>query len=123
VRSFDYPRFAEPLREPVGERAAALAAEAGIAIEHIGKKHVRKEAVVTKVLEGRGEHPGLVPIISAMEGSLAIVHRVLMPSSRWTIATCAPRVERPAIAVVGVRIRHGRPRMLNQYGCVLALLA
>jgi hypothetical protein len=52
----------------VRERAAALAAAAGITIEHIGKKHVRKEAVVTKVLEARGEHPGLVHIISAMEG-------------------------------------------------------
>jgi hypothetical protein len=68
VRIFDYPRFAEPLRERVRERAAALAAEAGVTIEHIGKKHVRKEAVVSKVLEGRGEHPGLVHIISAMEG-------------------------------------------------------
>jgi hypothetical protein len=68
VRIFDYPRFAEPLRERVRERAAALAAEAGIPIEHIGKKHVRKEAVVAKVLEGRGDHPGLVHIISAMEG-------------------------------------------------------
>jgi hypothetical protein len=67
VRIFDYPKFAEPLREQVRERAAVLAAEAGIPIEHIGKKHVRKEAVVAKVLEGRGEHPGLVPIISAME--------------------------------------------------------
>ena len=45
VRIFDYPRFAEPLRE----RAASLAAEAGVSIEHIGKKHVRKEAVVAKV--------------------------------------------------------------------------
>ena len=68
VRIFDYARFAEPLRERVRERAAALAAEAGLTIEHISKKHVRKEAVVAKVLEGRGEHPGLVHIISAMEG-------------------------------------------------------
>jgi hypothetical protein len=68
VRIFDYPRFAEPLREQVRERAAALAAAAGITIEHIGKKHVRKEAVAAKVLEQRGEHPGLVHVISAMEG-------------------------------------------------------
>jgi hypothetical protein len=52
----------------VREWAAALAVRAGIAIEHIGKKHVRKEAVVAKVLERRGEHPGLVHVISAMEG-------------------------------------------------------
>ena len=68
VRIFDYPRFAEPLRELVREQAASLAAEAGATIEHIGKKHIRKEAVVAKVLEQRGEHPGLVHVISAMEG-------------------------------------------------------
>jgi hypothetical protein len=68
VRIFDYPRFAEPLRELVREQAASLAVGAGITIEHIGKKHVRKEAVVAKVLEQRGEHPGLVHVISAMEG-------------------------------------------------------
>ena len=68
VRIFDYPRFAEPLRELVCEQAASLAAEAGATIEHIGKKHIRKEAVVAKVLEQRGEHPGLVHVISAMEG-------------------------------------------------------
>ena len=67
VRIFDYPKFAEPLRDRVRERAASLAAEAGVTIEHIGKKHIRKEAVVAKVLEQRGEHPGLVHIISAME--------------------------------------------------------
>lgn len=68
VRIFDYPRFAEPLRELVREQAASLAAEAGVTIEHIGKKHIRKEAVVAKVLEQRGEHRGLVHVISAMEG-------------------------------------------------------
>src|SRR5262249_45373796 len=35
VRIFDYPRFAEPLRDRVRERAAELAAGAGISIEHI----------------------------------------------------------------------------------------
>jgi hypothetical protein len=58
VRIFDYPRFAEPLRERVRERAAALAAEAGLTIEHIGKKHVRKEAVVAKVLRDAASIPG-----------------------------------------------------------------
>jgi hypothetical protein len=68
IRIFDYPRFAEPLRDSVREQAAALAAGAGITIEHINKKHVRKEAVVAKVLQQRGDHPGLVHVISAMEG-------------------------------------------------------
>jgi hypothetical protein len=60
VRIFDYPAFAATLREPVRERAASLASEAGIEIEHIAKSHIRKEAVVAKVLEQRGDHPGLV---------------------------------------------------------------
>jgi hypothetical protein len=48
-------------------RAAAVAMQAGIAIEHIAKSHVRKEEVVATVLARRGDHPGLVHIISAME--------------------------------------------------------
>src|SRR4029077_10510425 len=46
---------------------ASLAADAGVTIEHISKPHVRKEDVVARVLQHRGDHPGLVHIISAME--------------------------------------------------------
>ena len=67
MRIFDYPQFAATLRERVRERAALLAAQAGIVIEHIAKSHIRKEAVVAKVLETRGDRPGLVHVISAME--------------------------------------------------------
>src|ERR1700710_2442302 len=67
IRIFDYPEFAVTLREGVRAAAAALAAEAGVAIEHVAKSHVRKEAIVAKVLEQRGDHPGLVHVISAME--------------------------------------------------------
>jgi hypothetical protein len=67
VRIFDYPQFAATLRDCVRERAASIAAQAGITVEHIAKNHIRKEAVVAKVLERRGEHPGLVHVISAME--------------------------------------------------------
>jgi hypothetical protein len=67
IRVFDYPEFAMVLRERVREAAASLAAEAGIAIEHVAKGHIRKEAIVAQVLEQRGEHPGLVHVISAME--------------------------------------------------------
>jgi hypothetical protein len=48
-------------------RAAAVAMQAGITIEHIAKSHIRKEEVVAKVLARRGNRPGLVHIISAME--------------------------------------------------------
>ena len=67
VRIFDYPQFAMTLRDRVRERAASLAADAGVTIEHIGKTHIRKEDVVARVLEQRGDRPGLVHILSAME--------------------------------------------------------
>jgi hypothetical protein len=44
-----------------------LASAAGITIEHIAKNHIRKEDVVARVLVVRGDRPGLVHIISAME--------------------------------------------------------
>jgi len=67
VRIFDYPQFAMTLRDRVRDRAALLATEAGVSIEHIGQAHIRKEDVVARVLEQRGGHPGLVHILSAME--------------------------------------------------------
>ena len=38
-----------------------------ITIEHIANSHIRKEEVVAEVLAARGDHPGLVHVISAME--------------------------------------------------------
>ena len=67
IRIFDYPEFAKTLRDRVRDRAATLAAEAGITIEHIAKPHIRKEDVVARVLRQRGDRPGLVHVISAME--------------------------------------------------------
>lgn len=67
IRIFDYPRFAEPLRDAIRARAAELVAAAGIEIEHLAKAHIRKEDVVAKVIARRGDHPGLVHVISAME--------------------------------------------------------
>jgi hypothetical protein len=67
IRIFDYPQFAMTLRDRVRERAASLAAEAGVTIEHVGKAYIRKEDVVARVLAQRGDHLGLVHVISAME--------------------------------------------------------
>ena len=52
---------------PVG--AALRAAKLQFGQQHvtISKPHVRKEDVVARVLQHRGDHPGLVHIISAME--------------------------------------------------------
>jgi hypothetical protein len=71
IRIFDYPHFANTLRERIRSCAEALAEQNQVAIEYVAKSHIRKEDVVAKVLqrrtqEGRSAH-GLVHIISAME--------------------------------------------------------
>ena len=67
IRIFDYPRFAEPLRDRIRERAQQVCEAAGIQIEHVSKSHVRKEDLVARVLAVRGDAPGLVHVRSAME--------------------------------------------------------
>ncbi len=68
IRLFDFPRWAEPLREELRENAEQIAAEAGLQIEFIRKlKAFRKEARIKQILAERGDQPGLVHIFSAME--------------------------------------------------------
>lgn len=67
VRIFDYARFAEPLRDLVRSRALEVSEAAGLEIEHVSKSHIRKEELVQRVLNARGDAPGLVHVISAME--------------------------------------------------------
>jgi hypothetical protein len=62
IRIFDYPKFAEPFRNRIRENAERMAAEAGIEIEFIRKRNLRKEDRVKETLEKRGEYPGLVCI-------------------------------------------------------------
>ncbi len=67
IRIFDYPRFAEPLRERIRQRAQEVREANGVSIEHVNKSHIRKEDLVAGVLGVRGDAPGLVHVISAME--------------------------------------------------------
>ncbi|MCP4896840.1 MAG: MarR family transcriptional regulator, partial [bacterium] len=67
IRIFDYPRFAEPLRDEVRSNAEKLAAKAGIEVEFMRKSSSRKETRIKEVLKQRGDRPGLVHILSAME--------------------------------------------------------
>ena len=72
IRIFDYPRFAEPLRDRIRERAQQVCEAAGIHIEHVNKSHIRKEELVARVLAARDtqaerDRPGLVHVISTME--------------------------------------------------------
>jgi hypothetical protein len=68
IRLFDYPRFAEPLREEIRQNAERLAQEAGLEIEFIRSAQAfRKEDRIRALLAQRGDHPGLVHIFAAME--------------------------------------------------------
>ncbi len=68
IRLFDYPRFAEPLREEIRHNAERLAREQGLEIEFIRSTHAfRKEDRIRAILDARGDHPGLVHIFAAME--------------------------------------------------------
>ena len=67
IRIFDYPKFAEPLRNRIRDRAHEVCVEAGIQIEHVSRCDIRKEEWVARVLAVRGDAPGLVHVISAME--------------------------------------------------------
>lgn len=68
IHIFDYPKFAEPFRDTLKANAEKIASEAGVDIEFIRKGNVRKEAIIETILKKRGTHPGLVHIISVMEG-------------------------------------------------------
>jgi hypothetical protein len=68
IRIFDYfKEFADPMRNRLRENAQAIAKAHGVEIEHVSNSNLRKEDLVAKVLAQRGDHPGLVHIISAME--------------------------------------------------------
>lgn len=67
VRIFDYPKFAEPFKEELRANAEKVARDNGVEIEFVAKSHLRKEDLVKKVLDKRGDDPGLVHVLSAME--------------------------------------------------------
>jgi len=68
IRLFDYPKWAEPLREELRVNAERLAAEAGFSIEFIrSAKAFRKDERIQEILAERGTQPGPVHIFSAME--------------------------------------------------------
>jgi len=67
IRIFDYPKWAEPLRDQIRKNAEQLTSKAGLEIEFIQKNNFRKEERVRKILLDRGDHPGLVHVFSAME--------------------------------------------------------
>jgi hypothetical protein len=69
IRIFDYAsQFADPLRNTIRDNAETIAKENGLTIEFIcNSRSFRKEERIHKLIERRGNHPGLVHIFSAME--------------------------------------------------------
>jgi len=67
IRIFDYPKFAEPFKDAIRANAERIAREHEVEIEFIRKAGVRKESVISDKIAKRGDHPGIVHIISAME--------------------------------------------------------
>jgi hypothetical protein len=67
VRLFDFPKFAAPYREAIRENAERLARENGLTVQYMRNTKTRKEEVVAQALAARGEAPGLVAILSALE--------------------------------------------------------
>ena len=57
----------ERYQDQIRENAERLANEHGVQIEFVSSSKVRKESLVKEVLDRRGDHPGLVHILSAME--------------------------------------------------------
>ena len=68
IRIFDYPKWAEPLREDVRVHAEVVAKEAGLKIDFVrSQKAFRKEERVKEIIAEHGAHPGLIHVFSAME--------------------------------------------------------
>jgi len=67
IKIFDYPKFAEPFKDAIRANAERIAKENGLEIEFIRKTGVRKESIIADKIKQRGDHPGIVHIISAME--------------------------------------------------------
>jgi hypothetical protein len=68
IRIFDYPNWANELRDEIRTHAEQIAKDNGLEIEFIRKfGEFRKDDRVQEIIQNRGDHPGLVHIFSAME--------------------------------------------------------
>ena len=61
------------LSDQLKSHAKTLAATAGIEIEYLGKTRIRKESHVQTIIDERGDHPGLVCILSCVEGCMRFI--------------------------------------------------
>jgi hypothetical protein len=67
IRIFDFPHFSKPITEKIRSHIASVAQRNDVPVHFIRKHTDRKEDVVAKIITKRGNHPGIVCILSAME--------------------------------------------------------
>ena len=66
IRIFDYAQFPEAMQEHIRNCVLEVSKAAGLEIEHVNKRHIRKEDLVAKLLQERGGAPGLVHVLPPM---------------------------------------------------------
>jgi hypothetical protein len=67
IRIFDFTKWAQELAEAIRKDVEALAEQAGVKVEYIVRKGLRKEDRIKEVLAQRGAAPGIVHIFSGVE--------------------------------------------------------
>jgi len=67
VKIFDYVKFAEPLRDIIKQTAEQIAKANNIEIEFVRNTDIRKEDLIKEKLLQKGNAPGVVHILSALE--------------------------------------------------------
>jgi hypothetical protein len=67
VRIFDFPRFAEHHTAKIRAHINAISTVHKIPIQFVRKQSTRKEDMVAAIVQKRGDDPGLVCILSALE--------------------------------------------------------
>lgn len=67
IRIFDFTKWAQELAEAIRKDVEALAQTAGLKVEYIARKGLRKEDRVKQILAQRGQAPGVVHIFSGVE--------------------------------------------------------
>lgn len=72
IKIFDYPKWAENLKNELKNHIEALAQSSGVSVDFIRKqKSFRKEEQIKEIIAQIGDHPGIVHIYSAMESCSA----------------------------------------------------
>jgi hypothetical protein len=70
------PGFAMPFREAIRDNAEQLAQAHGITVQFIRHHKTRKEHMLSEIIKLRGERPGLVAILSALDDPTVAVETV-----------------------------------------------